>query len=173
MQRALERVMVGMVNELTTKAISVDMPKCKFCQSTNVVKNGKRNNVQYYLCRECGRGFVYNRGLPRMRYPIDIVADGVYNYYAGESLDKIRGGICQKTGLRPADSAIYGWVKRLTKIGLAEAKKHTPQVGNKWLADECVIRLKDGKKYWLINVIDYNTRFVLASKLSRIVVLRI
>jgi transposase-like protein len=101
-----------------------------------------------------------------MRYPIDIVADGVYNYYAGESLDKIRGGICQRTGLRPADSVIYGWVKRLTKIGLAEDKKYTAQVGDKWLADECVIKLKDGKKYWLINVIDYDTRFLLASKLS-------
>lgn len=50
---------------------------------------------------------------------------------------------------------------------MTEAKRHTPQVGNKWLADECVIKLKDGRKYWLINVIDYNTRFVLASKLSR------
>ena len=27
--------------------------------------------------------------------------------------------------------------------------------------------MKDGRKYWLINVIDYNTRFLLASKLSR------
>jgi putative transposase len=166
MERVLQRLMVRIVNDVTTKAISVDMPKCKFCQSFNVVKNGKRNAVQYYLCKECGRGFVYNKGLPHMRYPIDIVADGVYNYYAGESLDKIRGGICQKTGLRPADSAIYGWVKRLTKIGLAEDKKHTPQVGNKWLADECVIKLKDGKKYWLINVIDYDTRFLLVSRLS-------
>jgi putative transposase len=152
--------------EVVMNAVSVDMPRCKFCQSTNVVKNGKRNGTQYYLCKECGRGFVYNKGLPRMRYPIDIVADGVYNYYAGVSLNKIRDGISPKTGLKPAHSAIYGWVKRLTKIGLAEAKKHTPQVSDKWLADECVIKLKDGKKYWLINVIDYDTRFLLASKLS-------
>jgi len=151
---------------VATKAISVDMPRCKFCQSTAVVKNGKRNGVQYYLCKECGRGFVYNKALPRMRYPIDIVADGVYDYYAGVSLNKIRDGIRQKVGLKPADSAIYGWVKRLTKIGLAEAKNHTPQVGDKWLADECVIKLKDGKKYWLINVIDYDTRFLLVSRLS-------
>jgi transposase-like protein len=151
----------------TQKTVNIDMPQCKFCQSTSVVKNGKRNNVQYYLCKQCGRGFVHNKGLPKMRYPIDIVADAVYDYYAGVSLRKIVDGIAQKIGRRPSDSAIYSWVKRLTKIALAEAKKHTPQVGNKWLADECVIRLKDGKKYWLINVIDYNTRFVLASKLSR------
>jgi len=167
MENALARVMIGMVTDIATKAISVDMPKCKFCQSTAVVKNGTRNGVQYYLCKACGRGFVYNKALPRMRYPIEIVADAVYDYYAGVSLRKIRDGIEQKIGMRPADSAIYSWVKKLTKVGLAEAKKHTPKVGDKWLADECVIRLKDGKKYWLINVIDYDTRFLLASELSR------
>ena len=167
MATAFERVIIKMAVETMDKALSIDMPKCKFCQSTSVVKNGKRNGVQYYLCKNCGRGFVYNKALPRMRYPIDIVADGVYDYYAGVSLNKIRDGIKQKIGLRPADSAIYGWVKRLTRIGLAEAKKHTPKVGDKWLADECVIKLKDGKKYWLINVIDYDTRFLLVSRLSR------
>jgi len=169
MEHALASVIRGIIKmrlEVATKAISVDMPMCKFCQSTEVVKNGKRNGVQYYLCKNCGRGFVHNRGLPHMRYPMEIVADAVYDYYAGVSLNKIRDGITQKVGLKPADSAIYGWVKRLTKIALAEAKNHTPQVGDKWLADECVIKLKDGKKYWLINVIDYDTRFLLVSRLS-------
>jgi putative transposase len=166
METVSKGLIIKMGYEVATKAIGVDIPRCKFCQSTNVVKNGTRNGVQYYLCKECGRGFVYNRGLPRMRYPIEIVADAVYDYYAGVSLRKIVDGIDQKIGRRPSDSAIYGWVKRLTKIALAEAKKHTPEVGDKWLADECVIKLKDRKKYWLINVIDYDTRFLLASKLS-------
>jgi transposase-like protein len=165
MENAFERVMVKMASEIATKAISVDMPQCKFCQSTNVVKNGKRNGVQYYLCKDCGRGFVHNRGLPHMRYGTDVVADAVYDYYAGVSLRKIVDGIEQKVGRRPSDSAIYGWVRRLTKIALAEAKDYTPQVSDKWLADECVLKLKDGKKYWLINVIDYDTRFLLASRL--------
>jgi len=166
MTAGFTRVIIEMALDTVDKAIDIDMPKCKFCQSTAVVKNGKRNAVQYYICKECGRGFVYNKGLPRMRYPTDIVADAVYDYYAGVSLNKIREGISQKIGLKPADSAIYGWVKRLTKVALAEAKNYTPKVGDKWLADECVLKLKDGKKYWLINVIDYDTRFLLASRLS-------
>jgi putative transposase len=165
METYVAGLITDMARRLATQTIEVDMPRCKFCQSTAVVKNGKRNGVQYYICKECGRGFVYNRGLPRMRYPIDIVADAVYDYYAGVSLNKIRDGIYQKAKLKPADSAIYGWVRRLTKIALAEAKNHTPKVGDKWLADECVLKLKDGKKYWLINVIDYDTRFLLASRL--------
>jgi len=167
MATAFERVVIEMAVETMDKATSIDIPRCKFCQSTAVAKNGTRNGVQYYLCKECGRGFVHNKALPHMRYPIEIIADAVYDYYAGVSLRKIRDGIEQKIGLRPADSAIYSWVKKLTRIGLAEAKKHTPRVGDKWLADECVIRLKDGKKYWLINVIDYDTRFLLASELPR------
>jgi transposase-like protein len=166
MSTAFERVIIEMAVETIGKAIDIDMPKCKFCQSINVVKNGIRNGVQYYLCKECGRGFVYNKALPGMRYPIRIVADAVYDYYAGVSLRKIVDGIEQKIRRRPSDSAIYGWVKKLTRIGLTEAKNHTPQVGDKWLADECVLKLKDGKKYWLINVIDYDTRFLLASRLS-------
>lgn len=165
METLIMRLMLEMGYKVATQAVEVDMPRCKFCQSVNIVKNGKRNNVQYYICKECGRGFVYNKGLPRMRYSTDIVADAVYDYYAGVSLNKTREGISQKIGLKPADSAIYGWVKRLTKVALAEAKNHTPKVGDKWLADECVLKLKDGKKYWLINVIDYDTRFLLASRL--------
>jgi transposase-like protein len=158
------RIYMGSSGKLAMQFLA-DVPRCKFCGSTDAVKNGKRNGVQYYLCKECGRGFVYNKGLPRMRYPIEIVADAVYDYYAGVSLRKIVDGIEQKVGRRPSDSAIYGWVKRLTKIALAEAKNYTPKVGDKWLADECVLKLKDGKKYWLINVIDYDTRFLLASRL--------
>jgi putative transposase len=161
-----EAVIARTAFDMVTKAVSIDMPQCKFCHSTNVVKNGVRNGVQYYLCKDCGRGFVHNKGLPGMRYPMEIVADAVYDYYAGVSLRKIIDGIDQKIGRRPSDSAIYSWVKRLTKIALAEAKEYTPQVGDKWLADECVLKLKDGKKYWLINVIDYDTRFLLASRLS-------
>lgn len=164
--KGLEEAIINIALEITMNAINIEMPQCKFCQSKSVVKNGKRNGTQYYICRACGRGSTGTKALPRMRYPMDTVANGVYDYYAGHSLNDIRNGIRQECGLKPADSAIYGWVKKLTRIGLSEAKKHTPKVSNKWLADETVIKLKDGKKYWLIVVIDYHTRFVLTAKLS-------
>jgi len=167
MDKALYGVLSEVAIMIVDNAVEIEVPKCKFCQSTHVVKNGKRSGTQYYLCRNCNRGFVFNKGLPRMRYPMDTVAKGVYDYYAGVSLNKIREGIDAQYNLQPADSAIYGWVKRLTRIGLEEAKKHTPKLGNKWVADETVIKLKDGKKYWMINVIDADTRFLLVSKLSK------
>lgn len=146
--------------------INTEMPNCKHCQSKRTVKNGMRNGKQYWLCRDCNNGFVDSKALPRMRYPVDTVAKGVCDYYAGVSLNKIRESINKQLGLRPGCSAIYDWVKRLTTIGLTKANIYIPQVGNMWLVYDLVVRLKSGKEYWLINVIDYDTCFLLASKLS-------
>ena len=44
-RKGLEGVIAEMAIEIVTKAVDIDMPKCKFCQSTSVVKNGKRNGV--------------------------------------------------------------------------------------------------------------------------------
>ena len=154
------------MEQIVTDMVS-GMPNCKFCHSIHVVKNGHRKGTQYYICKDCARGFVANDALPGMRYPTDTIAKGVYDYYAGVSLNKITQGIEQQWNLSPSDSAIYGWVKKLTKEALKEAKNYHPDTGEKWIADETVIRMKDEKrKYWLINIIDHDTRFLLASKLS-------
>lgn len=40
-------------------AMSVALPACPNCQSSNVVKNGRtRHDKQNYKCRDCGRQFV-------------------------------------------------------------------------------------------------------------------
>ena len=79
---------------------------CKFCGSPNVVKNGTRNGVQYWLCKNCGRGFVDNKGLPKMRYSIDDVASALYQYYTGLSLNEIRGHIEQYSELRTSPEPV-------------------------------------------------------------------
>jgi putative transposase len=154
--------------------------KCKFCNSTELVKNGHRKGTQYWICKECGKGFVANKALPKMKYPIDIVSSAVYDYYAGNSLHKITRGIEQKTGILPSTSSIYEWVNRLTNISKNEAKKYTPKVGDTWIADETFIRMDKHKNEsskvenpydnsrsakWIVfwDIIDADTRFLLAS----------
>lgn len=138
---------------------------CKFCGSPEIVKNGTRGGTQYWLCKNCGRGFTANKALPRMRYSIDDIASAIYQYYTGLSLNEIRGHIEQQSDIRPSDSAIYDWITRFSKIAVDKAKTFQPQVGNSWVADETVLRIA-GKKYWLIDIIDSDTRFLLATKLS-------
>ena len=139
---------------------------CKFCGSTNIVRNGTRQGTQYWLCRNCNRGFVDNDALPRMRYPIKAIASAVYQYYAGLSLNEIRRYIDQQYNFLPSGSAIYAWVTRFTQSAIDEARKHTPKVGDTWVGDETVLFI-GGDKYWLIDIIDQDTRYLLASRLSK------
>ena len=121
--------------------MSIDIEKdrrCKFCNSRNIVRNGKRRGTQYWLCKNCGRGFVDNQALPKMKYPAEAIGSAIYQYYTGSSLDEIRGHIDQHYNTRPSDSTIYSWLTRFSKAAIDEAKKHTPKVGDTWVADETV-----------------------------------
>jgi transposase-like protein len=139
--------------------------RCKFCQSTDVVKNGLRNGTQYWLCTKCGRGFVDNHALPKMQYPMSVVAKAVFDYYGGHSLNTVAEGIGQHTGNKPSDSNVYAWVQKLTKVAKDEAKKHIPQVGDTWIADETVLKVA-GRNVWLYDIIDEKTRYLLATRLA-------
>jgi putative transposase len=139
--------------------------ECKFCHSLNVVRNGTRRGTQYWLCKHCGRGFVDNKALPKMKYPIEAIASAVYQYYAGLSLNEIRGYIDQQYKFSPSDSAIYGWVTKFSKTAIDEAKNLTPKVGDTWVADETVLFI-GGRQFWLIDIIDQDTRYLLATYLS-------
>jgi len=103
--------------------------------------------------------------LPKMKFSIDNIASAVYLYYTGSSLNEIRGHIEQHHNILPSDSTIYNWVTRFTKIAIDEAKKHTPKVGDTWVADETMLDI-GGKKLWLIDIIDQDTRYLLATQLS-------
>jgi len=155
------RLAVGMV----TQATKIEMPQCKFCQSYAVVRNGKRRGTQYWLCKNCGRGFVDNKALPRMKFSIDNIASAVYLYYTGSSLNEIRRHIEQHHNILPSDSTIYSWVTRFTKVAINEAEKHIPKVSDTWIADETMLDI-GGKKLWLIDIIDHDTRYLLATQLS-------
>lgn len=141
--------------------------KCKFCGSTSTVKNGHRKGTQYWLCKNCGRGFVDNKAIPKSRFPVDIVGRALYNYYAGMSLNAVAEGVRQDSDNRISvtDTSIYNWLGKYTAIALNEAANYKPQVSKKWVMDETVVTL-DGKKWWLITALDWDTRYLLGTKLS-------
>ena len=156
----------AMALESVVYASDVVEIKCKFCGSTEIVKNGHRKGRQYWLCKRCGKGFVDNKAIPGMRYPTENIGSALWQFYTGASLNDIRGYIEQHTGNRPSDSTIFNWVKRFSEIAIDEAKKHTPKVGDTWIADETVVKI-GGKNWWLWDIIDADTRFLLATHLSQ------
>jgi transposase-like protein len=137
---------------------------CKFCHSNLVIKNGIRIDTQYWRCKNCGRSFVNNQALPRMKYPLHIISTAVSDYYAGNSLNHIRKGIEKKTSFLPSTSTVYEWIRKITGSAIDSVKSLQPTIGKVWAIDARQIWLS-GRQYWLVNLLDTESRFLLASRL--------
>jgi len=101
-----------------------------------------------------------------MKTPVPVIADALNSYYGGMSLDNIIDNIAQQTRVRMTDAGIYNWIVRFTKEALNKTKDLHPKVGDKWIADECVLDI-GGNKVWHWDIIDSDTRYLLATHLSR------
>jgi putative transposase len=140
--------------------------RCKFCGSANIIRYGTFRGVQRWWCKDCKRKFVGNDNLAGMKTPAIQIASALSMYYGGMSLNAIRRHLDQQYNNRPSDSTVYEWLERFTKKAIKEARDYKPKVGEVWVADETVVKV-GGKKFWLIDIIDHDTRFLLASRLSR------
>ena len=141
--------------------------RCKFCSSENVVKNGVRTgNIQYYKCRDCGRAFAGNNALEGMQYPPEQIASAVSLFYDGLSIDAIRRQLDSLYHVFPSDSTVYYWIVRYTKAAVSNARIVNIKAGGVWVADETVLRLDQHVKAWFWDIIDSETRFLLASHMS-------
>jgi len=60
---------------------------------------------------------------------------------------------------------VYSWIDRFSQEAINKVRVYTPKVGDVWVADETMLKI-GGKKYWIWDVIDYKTRFLLATHMS-------
>ena len=100
-----------------------------------------------------------------MRVPIDLVGASVSMFYEGLSLNAIRRQMDQISDIYPSDSTVYEWVVRFTKTAVKATKDIRPKVGDTWVADETVLKV-GGSNTWFWDIIDEDTRFLLASHLT-------
>ena len=145
--------------------------RCKFCGSRDVVRFGYTKSVPQWWCKRCRRKFEDNKALPRMRSPMTHQSSALSMFYKGMSLKEIRTHLAQENNnLSISRSTLERWILRFTKIAENEAAKHTPKVGPVWIADETVLRLggdgKGGRNVWLFDIIDRDTRFLLATHMA-------
>ena len=139
---------------------------CKLCGSENVIRYGHYRGIQRWWCKNCQRKFADNNALPYMRTPIEHVSAAISMYYEGRSLNDIPRIMYQLHAVRTTPPSIYKWVIRFSKIAIEEANKNQINVGNTWLANENSVKI-NGKSHSLIDVIDPETRFLLATRPSK------
>ena len=86
-------------------------------------------------------------------------------YFDGLSYRRTAGNMDQFFRRETEQMNIYRWVRDLSKKADEVLRPMKVDTGRVWVADEVVVRV-GGKNYWLFNVMDSQTRFLLAAYLS-------
>ncbi len=158
-----KRELVASLGEVSyTQVITIT---CKHCGSKNVVKYGKKGDTQYYLCRDCKRTFSGSNAISGMRFSADTISMAVNLFYSGLSIDAIRRQIDNLYQVYPSDSTVYEWIVRYSQEAVIKARRIKVKVGDLWIADETVLKI-GGRNIWFWDIIDDETRFLLASHVS-------
>lgn len=148
--------------ETITKTVN-----CPACESTYVVKMGKRNGQQRYLCRDCRKSFRANGIAEGRRVPAEQMGLAVRMFYSGLSYKQIAEAMEKAFDIpEPSKATIYEWVRDYTDDAVREMRNHPAQVGDSWVADEMQVTV-GGEKYWNWNIMDEDTRYILATHLSK------
>jgi putative transposase len=140
---------------------------CKLCGSNQIVKFGHYRGIQRWWCKECRHKFADNDAIPRMKTPAKQVALALNMYFEGIRLNKIPRLLSQQYGVYVSGTSVYNWVFHFSQTVSCEAQKSDIKVGNVWTILETTVRndIKD-TRLTLTDVLDLDTRFLLASGLS-------
>jgi len=146
----------------------IDSFSCRYCNSNNVVKkairHNKYNDIQRYLCKECGKRFSFNIGFQKMRATPQMITTAMQLYFTGESFRNVKQFL-KLQGVKMSHVAVYKWIKKY--VGLMEKylEKIKPNVGQAWRTDELYLKVKGNTKY-LYALMDDETRFWIAQQVA-------
>jgi putative transposase len=138
---------------------------CKYCGSENVTKKGIRHNKQTYKCKDCDHIFVPNGKFSRMRNDKNIVVAALNFYYDGMSMRKTQRNLEQIFGEKVSQVTILNWIKKYSELVKQYMVAEVPQLSGLWHEDETMLSC-EGRNIWFWEMIDEDTRFMVASHLS-------
>ena len=152
--------------QVIIKEVNVDC--CKFCNSENIIKRGIRKNknqeIQRYSCKDCNKKFSINLGFEGMHASPQVITSAMQLYFTGESYRNIEKFL-NLQGTKFSHVAIYEWIKKYVSLMDIYLQTITPQVGDKWHADEVWLKINGDKKY-LFAMMDHDTRFWIAQEVA-------
>jgi transposase-like protein len=140
--------------------------ECRVCGSNDSNKYGKYKDTQYYICKECQSKFAGTNAYPKMKYPKMFNVMALTYYYNGMSYKNINQTFDDLEGQRFSKSTLWNWITKFSKMGNRYVNQLHPTLSGIWVADETVIDIW-GEHYWFWDIIDTQTRFLIASHLSK------
>ena len=139
---------------------------CPYCDSQKVVRWGKQVGKQRYKCRGCDKTFINTGALHGFRIPADTIGMAIGLFYSGLSYKQIGENLASNKDMpEPSKRTIYEWVKTYTDMAADVMQDHKAETSGHWVADESTVDV-GGEQFWNWNVMDSETRYILASHLS-------
>jgi transposase-like protein len=142
---------------------------CPYCGSEETTMKGLRYNktgaVRLRLCKNCNRRFkeeliAESKGV---NATLELIAFDLH--CKGVSLRDIKNHIWQIYCIDKPVSTLHRWILKLVEVMKKASSDFKMEVGDKWLADETLVKVK-GREHYLWNIIDYETRCHIASVLT-------
>ncbi len=138
---------------------------CKYCLSETVKPAGSMRGKQLVKCLACGKRFMDNGNLPSMRVNKHAIVTAMSMYFEGLSVRKVSRQLESIYGEKVSQFTVWKWVRKYSVLVSEYVKTLSPQLGGKWHHDETVIRC-EAQNQWFWEMIDEDTRFLVASHLS-------
>lgn len=146
----------------------MNIQNCQYCSSTNLKKDGLRNNkagtIQKFYCRDCHHYFTINIGFERMKHNPQAITSAMQLYFSGESLRNTQKSL-KLLGVQVSHKTVFMWIKKYVKLMQNYVEKIVPNVSDTWRADELYVKIKGNMKY-LFALMDDETRFWIAQEIS-------
>lgn len=155
--------------KLCPKCFSIEIVKCGF----RIVKGGVKR--QKYKCSKCGRRFILGEnGFSKVSSDPKIITEALNLIFSGMSYRATARHLKLTYGRSWSHVAIMKWIHKYSEMMQSYVNTLKPELGTVWHVDEMMLNVKDtekmaGKGYydWCWNILDSQTKFVLASEISK------
>ncbi len=165
---------VYLKEEPKPKVFASDALPCVRCGSIRVIHYGKRAGKQVYFCKDCKSKFNEKTLLKKVQFTPELITLTLDLYFSGLSLRKIARNISDHFNTHVEYTTIYSWITKYIPLISEYVNALAPkELSDTWHTDEIFVKLKGGEFHksgarigFVWNIMDRQTRFLLASKLT-------
>ena len=132
---------------------------CPYCKSSRTNFNGRREDKQTYLCRECGKRWMQKGAMGGHSFPPDLIGATIQMYYNGFSLRNVARAIEEQFGIKKdiSPETIRNWLDRYTDAAIRLTRDLRPPGGEMlWVLTICA---RDTQRRWQL-VLDDRTGYI-------------
>ncbi len=130
------------------------------------MKYGSKAGTQYYKCKDCHRKFAGRVAPEGMRFSTATIGESLGLFFDGLSLADISRHLITTDGISVDPSTIWRWIIRYSKEAENILSQIKVETSWQWVIDETMVKVA-GQNIWLWDVIDFRTRFLLATHLTQ------